>query len=69
MGESGYLAGMNGKIEITLPGANAFARNMAKAENTKRQAIKKSFSGAKASLKLNKILKLQAEKFDATITK
>lgn len=38
MGESGYLAGMNGKIEITLPGANAFARNMAKAkaENTKR---------------------------------
>lgn len=28
MGESGYLAGMNGKIEITLPGANAFARNM-----------------------------------------
>lgn len=71
MGESGYLAGMNGKIEITLPGANAFARNMAKAkaENTKREAIKKSFSGAKASLKLNKILKLQAEKFDATITK
>ena len=41
----------------------------AKAENTKREAIKKSFSGAKASLKLNKILKLQAEKFDATITK
>ena len=27
------------------------------------------FSGAKASLKLNKILKFQAEKFDATITK
>lgn len=41
----------------------------AKAENTKREAIKKSFTGAKASLKLNKILKLQAEKFDATITK
>ena len=71
MGDSGYLAGMNGRMEIVLPGANAFARNMAKAkaENTKREAIKKSFSGAKASLKLNKILKLQAEKFDATITK
>ena len=71
MGDSGYLAGMNGRMEIVLPSANAFARNMAKAkaENTKREAIKKSFSGAKASLKLNKILKLQAEKFDATITK
>lgn len=71
MGDSGYLAGMNGRMEIVLPGANAFARNMAKAkaENTKREAIKKSFIGAKASLKLNRILKLQAEKFDATITK
>lgn len=63
MGESGYLAGMNSKMEITLPGANAFARNMAiaKANSTKREIAKKSFSGAKASLKLKKLLNLQAE--------
>lgn len=63
MGESGYLAGMNSKMEITLPGANAFARNMAiaKANTTKREMAKKSFSGAKANLKLKKLLNLQAE--------
>lgn len=63
MGESGYLAGMNSKMEITLPSANAFARNMAiaKANTTKREMAKKSFSGAKANLKLKKLLNLQAE--------
>ena len=63
MGESGYLAGMNSKMEITLPGANAFARNMAiaKANTTKREMAKKSFSGVKANLKLKKLLNLQAE--------
>ncbi|MBR2459273.1 MAG: hypothetical protein IKB39_08180 [Bacteroidaceae bacterium] len=63
MGESGYLAGMNSKMEITLPGANAFARNMAiaKANSTKREIAKKTFSGTKASLKLKKLLNLQAE--------
>lgn len=63
MGDSGYLAGMNSKMEITLPGANAFARNMAiaKANTTKREMAKKSFSGAKANLKLKKLLNLQAE--------
>lgn len=63
MGESGYLAGMNSKMEITLPNANAFARNMAvaKANSTKREAAKKSFSGVKANLKLKKLLNLQAE--------
>lgn len=66
MGESGYLAGMNSKMEITLPGANAFARNMAiaKANTTKREMAKKSFSGAKASLKLKKLLNLQADVCD-----
>lgn len=66
MGESGYLAGMNSKMEITLPNANAFARNMAvaKANSTKREAAKKSFSGAKASLKLKKLLNLQADVCD-----
>lgn len=66
MGESGYLAGMNSKMEITLPGANTFARNMAiaKANTTKREMAKKSFSGAKASLKLKKLLNLQADVCD-----
>lgn len=66
MGESGYLAGMNSKMEITLPGANAFARNMAiaKANTTKREMAKKSFSGAKANLKLKKLLNLQADVCD-----
>lgn len=59
-GESGYYSGMNGKIEIVLPGANAFARNMAKAEaNTaKRNLSKKS---VKAEMKMKKIYNLQAE--------
>lgn len=63
MGDSGYYAGMNGKMEITLPGANTFARNMAiaKANTTKREMAKKSFSGVKANLKLKKLLNLQAE--------
>ena len=47
MGESGYYAGMNSKIEIVLPSANTFARNMAiaKANTTKRNFSKNSFSG------------------------
>ena len=63
MGESGYYAGMNGKMEIVLPGANAFARNMAiaKANTTKREFAKKSFSGAKAAKKINKLRNLTAE--------
>ena len=65
MGESGYYAGMNSKIEITLPAANAFARNMAiaKANTTKREYAKKSFSGVKATKKINKLRNLTAEIF------
>ena len=67
MGTSGYLAGMNSKMEIVLPGSNAFARNMAtaKANTAKRNALKKSFSGVKADMKLKKIFNIQAEKFNA----
>lgn len=65
MGESGYYAGMNGKMEIVLPAANTFARNMAiaKANTTKREFAKKSFSGAKATKKINKLRNLTAEIF------
>ena len=65
MGESGYYAGMNGKMEIVLPDANTFARNMAiaKANTTKREFAKKSFSGAKATKKINKLRNLTAEIF------
>lgn len=65
MGTSGYLAGMNSKIEIVLPGANTFARNMAiaKANTTKREYAKKSFSGVKAIKKINKLRNLTAEIF------
>ena len=65
MGESGYYAGMNGKMEIVLPGANTFARNraIAKANTTKREFAKKSFSGAKATKKINKLRNLTAEIF------
>lgn len=63
MGTSGYLAGMNSKLEIVLPGANTFARNMAiaKANTTKREYAKKSFSGVKAAKKINKLRNLTAE--------
>ena len=63
MGESGYYAGMNSKIEIVLPGANAFARNMAKAmaNTAKRNLSKSSLSAAKAEMKMKKIYNLQAE--------
>lgn len=66
MGESGYLAGMNSKMEITLPGANAFARNMAiaKANTTKREMAKKSFSGVKATKKMKKLFNLTADSMD-----
>ena len=65
MGTSGYLAGMNSKMEIVLPGANTFARNMAiaKANTTKREYAKKSFSGVKATKKINKLRNLIAETF------
>ena len=65
MGTSGYLAGMNSKLEIVLPGANTFARNMAiaKANTTKREFAKKSFSGVKATKKINKLRNLIAETF------
>ena len=65
MGTSGYLAGMNSKMEIVLPGANTFARNMAiaKANTTKREYAKKSFSGVKAIKKINKLRNLTAEIF------
>lgn len=65
MGTSGYLAGMNSKLEIVLPGANTFARNMAiaKANTTKREYAKKSFSGVKATKKINKLRNLIAETF------
>ena len=63
MGESGYYAGMNSKIEIVLPVANAFARNMAKAmaNTAKRNLSKSSLSAAKAEMKMKKIYNLQAE--------
>ena len=66
MGKTGYYAGTNGKIEIVLPGANAFARNMAKAQvnTTKRNLSKSSISAAKAELKMKKIFNLQAEVCD-----
>ena len=59
MGGSGYYAGMNGKVEIVLPGANTFARNMAiaKANTTKREMAKKAFSGVKAGLDIQNLKK------------
>ena len=65
MGSSGYLAGMNSKMEIVLPGANTFARNMAiaKANTTKREMAKKSFSGVKAEKKMKKLLNRTVEVF------
>jgi hypothetical protein len=62
MGSSGYLAGMNSKMEITLPGANAFAKNMAKAKANaaKRTSLKKSFSGVKAEMKKKVLLNQKA---------
>ena len=64
-GELFNYAGMNGKIEIVLPGSNAFARNMAtaKANTAKRTALKKSLSGVKEIMKLNKLRNLTAEIF------
>ncbi len=65
MGTSGYLAGMNGKMEIILPGSNAFARNMAtaKANTTKREFAKKAFSGVKAEMKRMKLFNRTVETF------
>ena len=60
-----YYSAPNGKVEIVLPGANAFARNMAKAKaNTaKRTALKKSFSGVKAEMKRMKLFNRTVETF------
>ena len=64
-GGSAYYSATNGQIEIVLPSANAFARNMAvaKANTTKREVAKMVFSGVKASKKLNKLFNLTAEIF------
>ena len=65
MGTNGYLAGQNSKMEIVLPGSNAFARNMAtaKANTAKRTALKKSFSGVKAEMKRMKLFNRTVETF------
>ena len=65
MGTNGYLAGMNSKMEIVLPGSNAFARNMAtaKANTAKREFAKKSFSGVKAEMKRMKLFNRTVETF------
>ena len=64
-GELFNYAGMNGKIEIVLPGSNAFARNMAtaKANTAQRTALKKSFSGVKAEMKRMKLFNRTVETF------
>lgn len=60
MGSTGYYAGMNSKVEIVLPGANAFARNMAIAKSNLN--VKKSFSAVKAEMKLKKMFNQKVEK-------
>ena len=62
-GESAYYSGINSKIEIVLPGANAFARNMAKAKanSSVRNAGKLSPAGIKASRKRAKFLNRTVE--------
>jgi hypothetical protein len=54
---------MNSKFEITLPSANAFARNMAKAKSqvSKKNISKKSISAVKAEKKFNKLFNRQVE--------
>ena len=56
-GGSSYYSATNAQLEIVLPSANAFARNMAtaKANTAKRNAIKKSFSGVKVDVKMKKL--------------
>ena len=65
MGEGAYYSGINSKIEIVLPGANAFARNMAKAKvnNSVRNAGKLSPAGIKASRKRAKFFNRTVETF------
>lgn len=64
-GASGFYSATNGQLEIVLPGANAFARNMAiaKSNTTKREVAKMVFSGVKATKKINKLRNLIAETF------
>ena len=64
-GASGYYSATNGQLEIVLPSANAFARNMAiaKSNTTKREVAKIVFSGVKATKKINKLRNLIAETF------
>ena len=62
-GGSAYYSWTNSKIEIVLPGANAFARNMAKAKanSSVRNAGKQSPAGIKASRKRAKFLNRTVE--------
>jgi hypothetical protein len=62
-GELASYGGMNSKFEITLPSANAFARNMAKAKSqvSKKNISKKSISAVKAEKKFNKLFNRQVE--------
>ena len=57
-GKLSYYAGMNGKVEITLPTSNAFAQNMAKAKAkvSATNAKKGNFCGVKAETKMKKLL-------------
>ena len=51
MGSSGYLAGINEKMEIVLPGASAYARNLAKAKSTITRHNAKTLKAQKANLR------------------
>lgn len=57
MGTSGYMAGKNSKMEIVLPGSNAFARNMVKAQAkvTAQKLKKMDLSGLKVE-KIRKVI-------------
>ena len=61
--DGAYYSGTNSKIEIVLPGANAFARNMAKAkaDSSVRNAGKLSPAGIKASRKRARFLNRAVE--------
>ena len=61
--DGAYYSGTNSKIEIVLPGANAFARNMAKAkaDSSVRNAGKLSPAAIKASRKRARFLNRAVE--------
>ena len=58
MGESGYYAGQNGKIQIILPSAFDAVRNAAKVKvnNTSKKKLTKSFSGEQVDIKQLKVI-------------